>query len=179
MIQRQLGEIIKEQSLIRKIVQQKNGQIPVLQEELASHAAVVATEFEFLPVDSPEKLQSLDVKLGGREQQSLSLVNSFKLLNIKLAQVIIYCSICLQILHLAAELRDCKSINDFLRNIFSKIMTPDLGNTIQWKTRQVNGQIISGLKVLPNVLAVIKGIIQFMAYFSDCVVIIIFFYSCL
>jgi hypothetical protein len=51
--------------------------------------------------------------------------------------------------------------HDFLRNIFSKIMTPDLGNIIQWKTRPVNGQIISGLKVLPNVLAVIKGIIQF------------------
>ena len=40
-------------------------------------------------------------------------------------------------------------------------MTPDLGNIIQWKTRQVNGQIISGLKVLPNVLAVNKGMIQF------------------
>ena len=115
----------------------------------------------FFRLTEPEKLQSLDVKLGGREQQSLSFVNSFKFFIIKLAQVIIYCSICLQILHLAAEQRDCKSINDFLRNIFSKIMTPDLGNIIQWKTRQVNGQIISGLKVLPNVLAVIKGMIQF------------------
>ena len=65
----------------------------------------------------------------------------------------------LQVLHLAAELVDCKTINDFLANTFSRIMTPDLGNMVQWKTRQLNGQIVSGLKDLSNVLAVIKGII--------------------
>ena len=95
MIQQQLREIIKEQKIILNVAKQLYGKIPVLQEELASHAAVLATEFEFLPVDSPKKLQSFDVKLGGRDQQSLRLVNSFELLNIKLEQLIIYCFICL------------------------------------------------------------------------------------
>ena len=79
MIQQQLREIIKEQKIILNVAKQLYGKIPVLQEELASHAAVLATEFEFLPVDSPK---SFDVKLGGRDQQSLRLVNSFELLNI-------------------------------------------------------------------------------------------------
>ena len=79
MIQQQLREIIKEQKIILNVAKQLYGKIPVLQEELASHVAVVATEFEFLTVDSPK---SFDVKLGGRDQQSLRLVNSFKLLNI-------------------------------------------------------------------------------------------------
>jgi hypothetical protein len=54
-------------------VQQRNGQIPMV-EDLAIHADVVATEFSSLPVDDPDQLSSLDIKLGGREKQSLSLV---------------------------------------------------------------------------------------------------------
>jgi hypothetical protein len=36
-------------------------------------------------------------------------------------------------------------------------MEPEVGNIVQWKTRRVANELITGLKCMPNILAIILG----------------------
>ena len=36
-------------------------------------------------------------------------------------------------------------------------MKPEVGNIVQWKTRRVSDELITGLKFMPNIIAVILG----------------------
>jgi hypothetical protein len=48
-------------------------------------------------------------------------------------------------------------ISDISLGIFSQLMEPEVGNIVQWKTRRVANQLITGLKCMPNILAIILG----------------------
>lgn len=70
-----LSEISQKVATLTKVVQQSKGSIPVLEDERSHHATVVQSDFDCLPIGSPIELCSLEVKLGAREEQSLSLVS--------------------------------------------------------------------------------------------------------
>lgn len=70
-----LSEISQKVATPTKVVQQSKGSIPVLEDERSNHATVVQSDFDCLPIGSPIELCSLEVKLGAREEQSLSLVS--------------------------------------------------------------------------------------------------------
>jgi hypothetical protein len=48
-------------------------------------------------------------------------------------------------------------ISDISLGIFSQLMEPEVGNIVQWKTRRFANELITGLKCMPNILAVIFG----------------------
>ncbi|XP_046644409.1 uncharacterized protein LOC124329385 isoform X2 [Daphnia pulicaria] len=127
-----LTEISQKVVALTKAVQQSNGNIPVLEEDRARHATIVEKEFDFLPIKDPVQLCSFDVMVGAREKQSISLI-----------------------FHWAAAFEKSKTINSFLRSIFSQLMEPEVGNIVQWKTRRVANELITGLKCMPNILAII------------------------